>query len=194
MRAPLWLDGVCVVFMIASQPPAANHAPRRLNLRAAGRDDLNGQGTGAIMSYGDLIWTTLSRLVPACIVGLALSYPGMGFVRLGATCQTSPSLPLLLPLQVQDCPRGHHHHGLPVSNVWLREPGRELWCGGQQRSEWWWSDGVFATVAFRTTGTAPLGQILHLDVVREQRRSTRRRYHHRRLSPSTPPPPWRRYG
>jgi dipeptidase len=30
-----------------------------------GRGDLDGQGTGAIMSYGDLIWTTLSRATSA---------------------------------------------------------------------------------------------------------------------------------
>ena len=30
-----------------------------------GRGDLNGHGTGAIMSYGDLIWTTLSRAATA---------------------------------------------------------------------------------------------------------------------------------
>ena len=30
-----------------------------------GRGDLDGQGTGAVMSYGDLIWTTLSRATSA---------------------------------------------------------------------------------------------------------------------------------
>lgn len=98
-----------------------------------GRGDLAGQGTGAIMSYGDLIFTTLTRARTAREAIEVMDQ--LCQVRLKPPPDRAPRLSLT-PLA-----ETHHRKRCPCilsgdafADLWLREQRRVLWRGRLYRS------------------------------------------------------------